>query len=104
MYLTIAILISRRLPLPQKIASIQLHNCDFLWHRLYHVTVDVGLQGSFISHPQVDCSVTLPCRPIKVFIKPCRFSLSKIVRDKVCSVRMMTNTDNVESSLLTSIY
>ena len=24
--------------------------------------------------------------------------------DKVCIVRMMTNTDNVESSLLTSIY
>ena len=30
--------------------------------------------------------------------------LPVIVCDKVCSTKMMMNTDNVESSLLTSIY
>ena len=28
----------------------------------------------------------------------------KVSNDKVCSMKMMMNTDNVESSLLTSIY
>ena len=102
-YLTIAMLITRRLPLRRKLPYTELHNCDLSRQRLCHVTTGGALQWSFISCQQVAAVWHYPVSQLKCLEGFTIVSPSRLAHNQLYTVCDISNCDQGQNSGLVHV-